>query len=62
MLQVFDKAIEFKKHVFLSHPMSEINSVYDCGFEKLIGNYQLQRFRSPVISTIRNGKFDEYVI
>ena len=57
----FDSLREFKRHAFLWHSLSDIWRHYNRTIEGLLGKRDFHECRQPILNTIRNGKFQEFI-
>ena len=57
----FESSREFKRHVFLWHSLSDIWRHYNRTVQALLGKRDFHECRQPILNTIRNGKFQEFI-
>ena len=58
----FESLREFKRHVFLWHSLSDIWRYYNRSVQALLGKRDFNECRLPIMNTIRNGKFEEFLV
>jgi hypothetical protein len=60
--QQFNKIREFKKHLFLRHTDVDVKAKYNRSLEDMIGKQLLNEYRTPLMNTIRMGKFQDFTL
>ena len=53
---------QWKKHLFDTHNDIDIIGKYKRDIESLVGQYLMNRYRQPILTMLRRGQFDSYVV
>ena len=60
--KIFESSRELKRHVFLWHSLSDIWRYYNRSVQALLGKRDFHECRQPILNTIKNGKFEEFIV